>query len=200
MILAFDQIHLFATEIGTLAGDKIDTVTVDQLFSFDSVTEQAQKMGNTFLETFALRMALLVTADNQIGTGIVTAAGRLGLCDNLLAHHVDSTFQIVIGFCYRSIGARCCVKFFSEEQTLIKRNSDQFGRGQAKGFLPDFLSFCTQIEFISNRRCNQDARKGWQCTARGNASLAGRLKSLPDMGKSFRILTAVVADKNCGMW
>ena len=200
MILAFDQINLFATEIGTFAGDKIDTVTVDQLFSFDSVAEQAQEMGNTFFKVLALLMAILVAADDQIGTGIVAAAGRLGLCDNLLAHHVDSTFQIVIGFCYRSVGARCCVKFFSEEETLIKRNGDQFGRGQAKGFLPDFLSFCTQIEFISNRRCNQNARQGWQCIARGNAPLTGRLKGLPYMGESFRILPAVVTDKNCGMW
>jgi hypothetical protein len=98
-------------------------------------------MGNALLETFALGMAILVTADYQIGTGIVAATYYLPLCDNLLAYLVDSTFQIVIGFGYRSIGAFCCIKLLSKKQTLIKRDGDHFCRDQAKGLLPDLLSF-----------------------------------------------------------
>ena len=162
MILTLYKIDLLSSEIASFPGNQVYPVRIDQLFSLDGVAKQTQKVGNSLFESFTLCMAILVAAKDQVGTGIVAAAGRLALGNNLLAHLVDSTFQIVTGFGYRSIGACCCTKLFGEEQTLIKRDGDQFRRGQAKGLFPDLLSLGSQIEFISNRRCNQQTGQGWQ--------------------------------------
>jgi hypothetical protein len=56
VILAFDEVVRFVEALFQ-GGDEVDTVAVERLFGLDAVTEQAQQVGDAFLETLALRRA-----------------------------------------------------------------------------------------------------------------------------------------------
>ena len=73
-------------------------------------------------------MTIFAAASYEIRSSVITPSCRLGFGNDLLAYSINSTIQISIGFCYRTIGTCCCIKFFGEEQARIKWDRDQFGR------------------------------------------------------------------------
>jgi hypothetical protein len=56
VVLAFDEVARFVETL-LQRGDEVDTVTVERLFGLDAIAEQAQQVGDAFLEALALRRA-----------------------------------------------------------------------------------------------------------------------------------------------
>jgi hypothetical protein len=56
VVLAFDEVARFVEAL-LQRGDEVDTVAVERLFGLDAVAEQAQQVGDAFLEALALRRA-----------------------------------------------------------------------------------------------------------------------------------------------